>query len=129
MGVVLIVDDDDDIREALAMVLARRGYGAEEAANGQLALERLAEGLQPNLILLDLMMPTMNGWEFIKAMRQDESLARIPIVVLTGHGKMVNNGPLAGTVDVLGKPIDLSRLFAILERHSPDHANTNHPSQ
>jgi CheY-like chemotaxis protein len=119
VGLILIVDDDDDMREALAILLARRGYRAAEAANGQLALARLAGGLVPSLILLDLMMPAMSGWDFIKALREDEALSRIPVVVLTGYLKMLGSGPLPGTIEVLAKPLDIPRLFEILEHHSP----------
>lgn len=111
---ILIVDDDEDIREALAMVLERRGYAAVAAANGRLGLDRLAEGLRPSVILLDLMMPTMNGWDFIRQISQDEALARIPVVVLTGYVKMAGDVPIPGTAAILSKPIEVPTLLAVL---------------
>ena len=111
---ILIVDDDEDIREALAMILEKRGYEAIAAANGRLGLDRLAEGVRPAVILLDLMMPTMNGWDFIRHISQDEALARIPVVVLTGYSKMAGDVPIPGTAAILGKPIEVPMLLDLL---------------
>jgi CheY-like chemotaxis protein len=114
----LIVDDDADIRAGLGMVLETRGYAWRGAEHGKEALDILSRGLRPSTILLDLMMPVMNGWDFIVALRKDEALADVPVVVLTGYRSMVGSGTLPGSVDVLCKPVDLGRLFAILERYS-----------
>jgi CheY-like chemotaxis protein len=111
---ILIVDDDEDIREALAMVLEKRGYEAVTAGNGRLGLDRLAAGLRPSVILLDLMMPIMNGWDFLRHVTQDEDLARIPVVVLTGYVKMAGDGPIPGTVGLLSKPIEVPALLRLL---------------
>ena len=116
---ILIVDDDEDIREALAMVLERRGYDAVGAANGRLGLDRLAEGVRPSVILLDLMMPTMNGWDFIQHISRDETLARIPVVVLTGYARMAGDVPIPGTAAILRKPIEVPTLLGLLADLKP----------
>ena len=117
MSLILIVDDDADIRAALAMVLHTRGYQSMQAANGHEALEKLQAGLRPSLVLVDLMMPGMNGWELVAAVGKDPALASIPLVVLTGYRSMVGDKAFPGTVGVLTKPVDLKQLFSLLERH------------
>jgi CheY-like chemotaxis protein len=118
VGLVLIVDDDADIRTALAMVLSSRGYRSAEASQGQHAIEQLTEGgLRPSVILLDLMMPVMNGWDFMVAAAKDEALARIPVVVLTGYRAMAEKRPLPGVVALLAKPPDVEELMAIVQRY------------
>src|SRR5574340_1100683 len=83
-GEVLLVEDDAAIRDALRELLEAEGFVVQGAANGREALARLrAGGHRPRLILLDLMMPVMDGWEFRQAQRGDPALARIPVVVLT----------------------------------------------
>jgi two-component system, chemotaxis family, chemotaxis protein CheY len=114
---ILIVDDDADIRMMLAVVLEIRGYLSTEAGDGRDALALLTGGLRPSLILLDLMMPVMSGWDFLASVAKDEQLAGIPIVALTGYGNMVRNQPPLGTVALLGKPIDLPQLETILGRY------------
>jgi CheY-like chemotaxis protein len=79
---VLVVEDDDDTREMMARTLANDGWTVREAANGLLALDRLREAI-PELILLDLMMPEMDGFEFISRLRENEAWHSIPVVVLT----------------------------------------------
>ena len=118
MSTVLIVDDDADIRTMLGIMLQTRGYESKVTANGRDALAELHGGLRPSLILLDLMMPIMNGWDFLAAVKQeDESIRHIPIVILTGYGSMVGNDPIPGTVAVLHKPLELQELFALLQRY------------
>ena len=77
-NLVLVVDDDFDIREALSDVLASEGYSVLTAADGGEALERLRGGVRPAVMLLDLMMPRVSGVEVIDALRKDESLSKIP---------------------------------------------------
>jgi CheY-like chemotaxis protein len=86
---VLVVEDDCDIREVLSDTLAIEGYAVVSAANGRQALDLLHAGLDADLILLDLLMPVMNGWEFRAAQRADPALSRIPVVVVSAsspHG-------------------------------------------
>jgi len=79
---VLVVEDDDDTREMMVRTLANDGWTVREAANGRVALERVNEAV-PDLILLDLMMPEMDGFEFIAHLRENEAWHSIPVVVLT----------------------------------------------
>jgi CheY-like chemotaxis protein len=110
--VVLIVDDDHDIRETLADVLEVEGYVSERAANGQEALALLERGLRPCVVLLDLMMPIMNGWDLLTRMKQDPKLASIPVFSITA-GQV--GAPLADRQ--LRKPIQTEDLLrAIAER-------------
>lgn len=80
---ILIVDDDADIRESLADVLELEGFSVVCAANGREALDYLARSEPPCMILLDLMMPIMDGWQFLVEQRRDPSIARIPVVVIS----------------------------------------------
>src|SRR5262245_43368027 len=84
---VLVVADSIDTRDSLAFLLRRvGGYQVSTAADGQEALDRLRAGPRPGLILLDLLMPAMDGWEFCRRLRQDPALASIPVVVVSGVG-------------------------------------------
>ena len=105
---ILLVDDDADIREAFADVLGAEGYLTASAEHGRDALTQLESLPLPDLILLDLMMPVMNGKDFLAAIAQQPVLAEIPLVVCTafaGLGKELNRA-------VLRKPIDLEELLA-----------------
>ena len=112
-GHILIVDDDADLRETLQMLLEPNGFQVATAANGRAALEHLRSGARPGLILLDLMMPQMNGWQFLEVARADASLASIPIVIMTAH--KATNLPFD---DILYKPFDLDTLLAVIQRHA-----------
>src|SRR5690242_7123757 len=88
---LLVVEDDADVREALIEVLADHGYFALAAANGREALEILrAEGPRPSVILLDIMMPVMDGQQFRAAQLEDPELAAIPVIVLSAHAKVAD---------------------------------------
>ena len=91
------------------------GFVVTVAANGRAALEQLQSGDRPRLILLDLMMPEMNGWEFLERARQDESLGSIPIVVMTAHKS--TDLPRVAPEDVLHKPFNATTLLATIARH------------
>ena len=111
-GPVLIVDDDPDIRETMAFLLESVGHRVVAAANGADALQRLHEGLAPCLILLDLMMPVMNGWEFLNEQRRDATLSTIPVVILTGAGQPAEQTAVLGVTGYLEKPVHLDTLFS-----------------
>ena len=81
---VLVVDDDADSREAISLLLEQHGYTAARADNGKAALEHLKAGFDPDLVLTDLLMPVMSGWELYAAMKGRLAWASIPIVVLAG---------------------------------------------
>lgn len=108
---VLIVEDDSHVREALSDALAQEGYQAATAANGREALEWLHAHEPPDAIVLDLMMPVMNGWEFLIEKRRDPKLASIPVVVVTAAKEAA--GQLGAPM--LSKPITLARLVSALQ--------------
>lgn len=115
---ILIVEDDPAICEAYRLVLEQEGYDIVTAENGKDALAKLKNGAPlPHLILLDLMMPVMNGWEFLEARRADRALAEVPVVALTcGAGP----APLADTRLVMDKPMDISELTTLVRMHCGD---------
>lgn len=82
---ILVVDDDDDFREALVEVLTSAGYPTEQAENGEVALQRI--GVEaPGLVLLDLKMPVLDGWGVVERMRKDPRTSHIPILLLSAYG-------------------------------------------
>jgi CheY-like chemotaxis protein len=108
-GTVLVVDDDAEIREVLIHLLEQEGYTVLGAENGLQALVQLRES-QPNLMLLDLMMPVMSGWEVLEALAETGELARIPVIVVSA---MCAPGAQA----CLRKPVDLDELLALVGRY------------
>jgi len=108
---VLIVEDDDLTREALRSMVEKNGYPTEAVANGREALNYLHRNGRPGLILLDLMMPVMNGWEFRSQQRHDPALARIPVVVCSAVGDIQQEVSLIGADGCLKKPIDTRELL------------------
>jgi CheY-like chemotaxis protein len=112
---VLIVEDDKDIRDSLAQLLEDYGYEARVASNGREALDLLAEAPAPKLILLDLMMPVMDGSEFSKAASSRPQLASVPICLVTASARLPEGLP--GVVAVLRKPMDPLALIDIVQRH------------
>src|SRR5262245_345750 len=113
---VLIVEDNLDIRDALAAVLSTEGYEVDEAGNGQEALAQLQSGPLPDIILLDLMMPVMDGWSFRKRQLQDARLAPIPVVVMSAYASQHEVSEQSLGVAFLGKPIDIDLLCATIDR-------------
>jgi CheY-like chemotaxis protein len=118
MSRILIVEDDDEIREAMVLVLEQQGYAVNEARNGREALELLQVGEIPRLILLDLMMPVMDGWQFRHAQLEDPQLARIPVVVLSATANLRSSGLDLRAAECLSKPVDLTNLLAAVSRYS-----------
>ena len=114
---VLIVDDDTDIRDTICMVLEHKGYRALGAANGAEALALLGAGDPVDLILLDMMMPVMDGWGFRKSQPDGPAFVTIPVVVLTGDGRASSKAEAIGAAGYLRKPLDLEDLLAIVARH------------
>jgi CheY-like chemotaxis protein len=106
---VLVVDDDEDSREAIAQLLEQQGYTAARADNGKAALDHLLAGFDPDLVLTDLLMPVMSGWELHAAMKARLAWASIPIVILAGMSPE-QRGQLS-VEDAFEKPMDLSVLL------------------
>jgi CheY-like chemotaxis protein len=115
---VLIVDDEPDVRDALTDALTSHGWEAIEAANGAEALARLQAGVRPSLILLDIMMPIMDGWQFRSAQRLDPALATIPVVVFSANELVRAAAFDMGVAAFLKKPIKLEALLATVSRYA-----------
>jgi CheY-like chemotaxis protein len=113
---VLVVDDDVDIRLVLRMILEGNGYAVIEAADGGEALARLREHL-PCVILLDLMMPGVDGFQFRAIQQQDPKLAAIPVVILSGGGAVEKKAEELGVAGYLAKPPELRQLLAEVSRY------------
>jgi CheY-like chemotaxis protein len=113
---VLIVDDDFALRDALCAALEGEGFAVAAASNGQEALEYLRNGARPRLVLLDLMMPIMNGWEFRAEQRQDPELADIPVIVLSAFARS-GDEELRGIEQFLRKPFQLADLLAAVRAY------------
>ena len=111
---VLVVDDDTAIRTLLADALDGEGYEVVTAINGADALVKLA-ALQPDAIVLDLMMPVMDGRAFLAARRQDPRLAAIPVLVLSAAHDLGAVAPELGARACMAKPFDLDVLLAVIE--------------
>jgi two-component system, chemotaxis family, chemotaxis protein CheY len=112
---VLVVDDDPDILEALSEILEAEGYDVQRARNGREALQRLEHGL-PDLVLLDLMMPVMDGWEFARSL---DPGARPPIIVLSADRNVSAKAKEIGALGWLAKPFELSDLLAAVRSVMP----------
>jgi CheY-like chemotaxis protein len=104
---VLLVEDDRDIREAVSAVLEAEGYTVLTAENGHEALKVLERG-QPCVVLLDLMMPVMNGWDFMEAVKKTRRLEDLPVVVVSAYSER----KAEGVRRVLKKPLDVNQLLA-----------------
>jgi CheY-like chemotaxis protein len=112
---VLIVEDDEDLRDMMAQMLTIEGFRTVTAANGRDALAYLHGSEKPNVILLDLMMPVMDGWEFRRRQKADPEIAPVPVIVLSAL-----DPARAATVDAdafLKKPLDFDRLLALVREH------------
>lgn len=113
---VLVVEDDPDVREALSVVLRDAGYGIRSAVDGAAAIRALREGPRPSAILLDLMMPDMNGFEFREEQRADPAIADIPVIVITATRWTERAAVQLGAVACVTKPAQVDDLLAALRR-------------
>jgi CheY-like chemotaxis protein len=113
---VLIIEDDADLREMMAQLLSLEGYQAHVVSNGREALDYLHNGAErPELILLDLMMPVMDGWEFRRVQRSDPDLADVPVIVLSALDPA--RGTDVGAIEFLKKPLDFDRLLELVRQY------------
>jgi len=113
-GVVLVVDDDEDYRALVRGMLERDRYFVIEAANGQEALDVLSSGAAPaiRLIILDLAMPEMSGWQLVERVREDPVFSRIPILVASANSVHGDASGIGVMFPSLGKPFDQSHLLS-----------------
>ena len=110
---ILIVEDDDAIRELLVEVLAQEGYEVAAEPNGERALERLALGEPPDAIVLDLLMPVMDGVQFLERLRREPRFAGVRVLVASATAKDPRLRAL-GVAAVLQKPVELKELLRLL---------------
>ena len=114
---LFVIDDDDDLRTALALILGSSGYEIAAFGSARLALHALDRGPAPFLILLDLMMADMSGWEFRAAQLASPRLASIPVVVLTAATTLSDGTHTLSDVECLSKPFELDALLALVSRY------------
>jgi CheY-like chemotaxis protein len=115
---VLVVEDDTDLRESLSQALRDHGFAVTQAANGKQALDLLNTGIRPGVILLDLMMPVLSGWELRDALREDPELAKIPQLIVSAFVDESEQAVLAVPPDdCIRKPFHLRVLIDAIERH------------
>ena len=111
--IVLIVEDEEDLRDLMRDALLMKGYAVVTAEEGEDALRKLDDIGRPCLILLDLLMPGMNGWDFFEKLRERPALASVPVVV---HSSAPDRAP-AGVTRVLRKPVLFDGLIAVVREY------------
>jgi CheY-like chemotaxis protein len=116
-SLIMVVDDDDDIRQMMRVLLEEDGYSVLEAENGQQAVE-MAERVNPNLILMDLSMPVLDGFAATRRLRELPPLSEVPIIAVTAYDtpEHRHHASVAGINEYITKPIDFARLDKLLER-------------
>jgi CheY-like chemotaxis protein len=114
---VLIVEDDAALRETMVEILADAGYAVSEARDGREGLEE-ADARRPDLILLDLMMPRMDGWQFRTAQKEHPAIAAIPVIVMSARSSEKDDGALEGVAARFSKPFDVAALLEGVKRYS-----------
>lgn len=112
---VLVIDDDVDLQWQLAEILERDGYQVVSASDGREALTLLDRGLEPEVILLDVMMPVMDGWHFLSARLASPAVVATPIIMMSAELDNVERARRAGVATVLRKPFRKDRLLGQLE--------------
>ncbi len=113
---ILIVEDDSTTRLAMKLTLEDRGYAVTGVTNGREALRHLHRGEVPDLIVLDLMMPEMTGWQFREQQQHDPNLRTIPVVLISSDANLPQKAADMGVFDYLSKPVDFERLLDTVDR-------------
>lgn len=116
MNNILVIDDDDGIREALKAALEYEGYVVSTAENGQIALDLINKGQKPCFIVLDLMMPVMDGWTFAAKLAEDPKLSQIPFVVVSAFDDKAQN---LQAKNIFKKPVNLKVLSDVIKQWCP----------
>jgi CheY-like chemotaxis protein len=125
MARILIADDDPDVRESLRLLLELNGHSVDEARNGREALETLGgSGTRPCVILLDLMMPVMDGWQFRRAQLQNPAVADVPVLVISAVPSHMQRTDELAAHRIFAKPFDydalLTEVDALCGHRPPD---------
>jgi CheY-like chemotaxis protein len=121
-GSVMVIEDDEDVRDAITGSLVHAGYGVSVASHGAAALETLQTAdVLPDVIFLDLMMPIMDGERFLRALREDPRLAALPVVLLTGDGGADEKTTALHANARLEKPVQLSDLLSTAAQYCHAH--------
>lgn len=116
---ILIVEDDEDIRNNLQLLLESEGYAVELAQNGQVGIDFLRSGKPlPSLIVLDLMMPIMDGFQFREAQLKDPRIADVPVIVMTADGHVEDKQRRTAAKLLLRKPVDIDVILDAVARFS-----------
>ena len=115
---ILIIEDDEAIRESLIELLENEGYDVKSAENGQVALNYLVTSEHRiNLILLDLMMPVMGGLEFCIEIEKNKQLSQIPIVIMSADGRLEEKQDLSRAKSFIRKPVDIDDILATVKKY------------
>jgi CheY-like chemotaxis protein len=116
-GDILLIEDDDSLGAILTAVLQDQGYNVVRASNGKEALDHLYTERPPHLILLNLVMPVMNGWKFREQLNKVPELAEIPVIVLSGVRKLDKKAASLGVTDCFTKPYDLKAVIDTIQQY------------
>ena len=120
----LVVEDDEDIRDLLSTLLTVLGFEVRAANNGAVGLDMLRAAWRPDLIVLDLMMPVMNGWAFRAEQRKIDGVRDVPVIVLSARRPPFREVEASFEVaEILPKPFDLDHFLAAVSRHCPETAS------
>jgi CheY-like chemotaxis protein len=116
---VLLVDDIEDTRDALSAILTPAGFEMTTAWSGEHALRQLRDGLRPCVVLLDLRMPGLDGWNVWEQMRADADpgVANVPVIVMSGDGEQRRRAQSLGIRDFITKPVEFEELIAAVRRY------------
>lgn len=113
---MLLIDDNDDARDAVAFLIEQDGLRVVQARNGREALRQLAAGLRPTVILLDLLMPQLDGWAFRGEQRLLPGAEDVPVVIYSASPTVANDATELGAAGWLQKPLDFDRLLELVRR-------------
>jgi two-component system response regulator MprA len=113
---VMVVEDEQDARDAIVELIEQEGVSAIGARHGQEAIDLLRAGRRPSLILLDLKMPVMDGWAFCEALGADDRIASIPVAILTASAIYESLPQRRNGAGLFTKPVDFQRLLALVRR-------------
>jgi CheY-like chemotaxis protein len=123
--IVLVVDDEPAVRQMFEDILSGEGSEVVSAVDGRAALDLLNDGTQPCVILLDLMMPRMNGWQFAEELHADPALRELPLAVVAANPRFKPDAERLGARRWLGKPVDIDELLATVD----DLCLAGHPAR